>query len=401
LSTVPSFEELIAPVALAEFYRNYWEREVLFLPAQDPSKFPGLLTMADLDAYLCRSDLRYPALRLVKSGEQIPVESYTTAFSLGGVKATDLIRSDRVFAHYREGATILIQLAHWSLPSLQPLAAQLEKFFSFNVEMNVYLTPPGSQGFTAHFDTHSVVVLQLAGTKTWELHGDRPVQPLLEDRFDGNTEQAGEVTKTVELTPGSLLYVPRGRFHSARANAEPSLHVTIGLFPPTWLDLFHQRLAQMKENPRFRRAPTHDDVGELRELLEAFAHDFQLPAVRSALSWSKLANEGQPALGRLFDTLALPDLSMKTWLRVRHEANIGFESRGGRLSLRGIGAELSLPLQAETFVRQVMKTPGDFQLDSVAGELDAASVLVVAKAMLREGVLAVSGPGSGSSCVRQ
>lgn len=389
MSSVPRFEELIAPVTLQAFYRRYWEREALFLPANDVRRFSDLLSISDLDDYLSRSDLRSPALRLVKSGSQIPVQSYTTTFSLGGQRASDLIRPDRVLAHYRSGATILVQLAHWSLPTLQPFAAQLQKFFSFNVELNVYLTPPNSQGFTAHFDTHSVFVLQLAGAKVWQLHETRPVQPLLEDRFDEAIEKPGEVQAELELTPGSFLYLPRGRFHSARANAEPSLHVTVGLFPPTWLDIFHQRLTQMKGDTRYRRSPTPEEATSLTDLVEAFGSGFDYDVVRSAISTS-LSNEGQPSKGRLIDAIGIDRLSLHTKLRIRHEANIGMVLHENKLTVRGIGAEVTLPLRAERFVTALMQKQDDFRLMEIETELDEQSVLVVTRALLRDGVIALS-----------
>lgn len=391
MSGAPSFDDLIAPLSLSDFYRTYWEREVLFLPAVDAKKFARLLTIADLDAYFSRSDIRHPALRLIKSGSQIPVESYTTTFSLGGQRVSDLIRPDRVLSHYRDGATILVQLAHWSLPTLQPFAVQLEKFFSFNVEMNVYLTPPHSQGFTAHFDTHSVIVLQLNGAKTWQLHGTRNVQPLLEDRFDESVEEVGDVESQIELTPGAFLYVPRGRFHSAKANSEPSLHVTIGLFPPTWLDIFHQRLDQLKSDARFRRAPVPGDTAKLAALVEAFGLGFDLAATRTQIASAGLSVEGQPAQGRLMDTIGLNALSIDSRLRVRHEATIGIERRSNRLVVRGIGSEVGLPLRAEPLVMALLNRQGEFRLGEVETNLDTQSVLVVARALVRDGVVALAG----------
>lgn len=390
LSSVPTFEELIAPVTLEEFYRRYWEREALFLPADDAGRFAELLSISDLDDYLARSDLRTPALRLVKSGSQIPVDSYTTTFSLGGQRASDLIRPDRVLSHYRSGATILVQLAHWSLPTLQPFAAQLQKFFSFNVELNVYLTPPNSQGFTAHFDTHSVFVLQLAGTKVWALHDTRQLQPLLEDRFDEAIEKPGKSEVELELRPGSFLYVPRGRFHSARANAEPSLHVTVGLFPPTWLDIFQQRLVQMKADTRFRRAPTRGDAASLDNLVEAFGRGFDFDALRGQISSQSLSVEGLPSQGRLIDAIGLSTISLQTRMRVRHESNIALTRHKYGLSVRGIGAEVSLPLRAEAFVCDLLQRRNTFRLAEIETKLDSESVLVVARALLRDGVLALS-----------
>ena len=371
-----------------EFYRRYWEQEVLFLPFNDSSKFSDLLTLDDVDEFLARSDLRVPAIRLVKAGGQIPIHEYTTSFSLGGYRATDLIRTDRVLANYQAGATILIQLANWSLPSLKPFATRLEKYFGFNVEMNVYLTPPNSQGFSAHFDTHSVFALQLCGEKTWQLHGRRPVQPILTDRFDSSIETPGAVEHELEMTPGSFLYIPRGRFHSARANAEPSLHVTIGLFPPSWLDVFHARVAQLADDPRFRLAPSPiDHTNHSEELLREFSKGFSVESLRSGIRKAGYSVENQPSRGRLLGTLASAALTLDTRIRIRSEATFHVEVDDEKVTIHGMGSLATFPLRAQPLLSILLSNTRTFCLSEVQSDFDDQSLLVVTKALLRFGFL--------------
>ena len=42
------------------------------------------------------------------------------------------------------------------------------------------MTPPQNQGFSAHYDTHDVFVLQVAGSKRWVVH-----PPVLADPLPG------------------------------------------------------------------------------------------------------------------------------------------------------------------------------------------------------------------------
>lgn len=395
-----SFSDLIAPLKTNTFYERFWERSALFLPRNTPDYFDSVLTLRDLDCYLTRSDLRYPALRLIRSDAHISPAEYTTNLSLGSYSTSELIRSDRVLAHYCAGATILVQLAHLSLPTLRPLAASLEKFFNFNVEMNVYLTPPGCQGFAPHFDTHSVCVLQLSGAKTWYLHSQRTQQPLLEDKFSIERDAPGSVEEEVVLQPGSFLYVPRGRFHSARANSEPSLHLTIGLFPPTWLDLLQAHLSRVANEPLLRKAPSPLDYGVAKELAAGFGASFDVETVKNALAHKLYTSESQPAEGRLLDILGSTDLKTTTLLRVRAEANIYVARLESGLQVKCFGVEIMFPPNASDAVATMLSKQGTFTPSEILSNLDSRGLLVLCKRLLTEGLLTLAQvgiPGAGDS----
>ena len=83
-----------------------------------------------------------------------------------------------------------------------------------------------------------MIVAQVAGSKTWKVYGFERRAPLLTDTFDQANFIPHKDGRPYELTAGSVLYVPRGMVHEASANEQPSFHITIGLFPPLWIDLF-------------------------------------------------------------------------------------------------------------------------------------------------------------------
>lgn len=383
----PTFEQLIAPTSAQQFLEQYWERGSLFVEQADDSNFADVLTLSNVDEYLTRSDLRYPAVRLVHCGRQVPTSDYTTSFAFGGYSTKELIRSDRVLSLYWSGATILIQLAHLSLPSLRPLAANLERYWGFNVEMNVYLTPPSEQGFTAHYDNHSVCVLQISGEKTWSLYSQRDCQPLLQDRFDQDHDNPGPLQSEVVLKPGSFLYVPRGLYHSARANKEPSLHLTVGLFPPTWLDILHEHLISLSDLPAFRRAPTVFEKNDAELLCTRFAESFAFDACRERLSRRLYTSESQPADHRLLDLLASASLTEATCLRVRPSLNVLLSRSDGYITLRCFGALVQFPKVAGATLRQILAQTDRFTPLDIESDLDHDEILVLCRRLLREGVL--------------
>jgi hypothetical protein len=109
-------------------------------------------------------------------------------------------------------------------------------------QANAYLTPPGSQGFAVHSDSHDVFVFQTAGTKDWEVDGD----PLL-------------------MEPGLSLYLPTGTPHAARAQDAVSLHVTLGINQLTWRGLVQRTVADLLPAGDHLPAGYLDDPSALRD----------------------------------------------------------------------------------------------------------------------------------------
>ena len=176
-----------------------------------------------MDAVVTASGLRTPAIRIVREGRILPASSFTRAASIAGQALTGLVDARRVLDEVRGGATVVLQGLHRYWPPLTDLITALERELGHPCQANAYLTPAGSQGFAPHRDTHDVFVVQSEGAKTWRL-GE-----------EGEEEE-------VELHPGRVLYLPTGTRHSARAQDDLSLHVTIGINQFTWRALVRRAL---------------------------------------------------------------------------------------------------------------------------------------------------------------
>jgi lysine-specific demethylase/histidyl-hydroxylase NO66 len=123
------------------------------------------------------------------------------------------------------------------------MLAACERFWGCAAGCNVYLTPPGTQGFALHFDDIDAFVLQLSGTKSWKVYAPNDKEALLPRQpptahFEPGSH--GDPVLEVDLTPGDLLYLPRGAPHQAVASPDShSLHVTISTNQMnSWADLF-------------------------------------------------------------------------------------------------------------------------------------------------------------------
>jgi hypothetical protein len=131
------------------------------------------------------------------------------------------------------------------------LAAQFQQF----VTVNMYWTPPYSQGFEAHYDDHCVVVLQLEGQKIWSVFeqleelpelGSPRTRPSKSDCHESKRKQ-------VAMSKGDCLYIPRGTVHCARTLSEASVHLTFAVLveaPFTMEGFVHMCLASLPPPPQ-------------------------------------------------------------------------------------------------------------------------------------------------------
>ena len=199
------FGLLIAPVEPARFFAEFWEKRPLVISRQSPDYYSDLCSLADVDRILSSTDLRYPAIRLVRHGPDLPTNAYTRdlrsrRFVFAGVGDTD-----RILLEYQRGATILLQRVERSWPPLTALCGNLEQVFYHPVDANAYLTPASSQGFGVHYDTHDVFILQLAGSKHWRLY-DAPLRlPLESQPFDQLDVNPGPLSQQIDLHAGDLI----------------------------------------------------------------------------------------------------------------------------------------------------------------------------------------------------
>ncbi|WP_160122338.1 cupin domain-containing protein [Rhodovarius lipocyclicus] len=221
-------------------------------PSRGAQRFAHLLSLADVDAYLRTDGARNPRVAMADDSRQgsaaVPLEEY--ALPDGRV---DL---PRLFHRFDKGASLVLSQFQDTHPPLARFCRGLEKFFLHGLQTNIYLTPPGAQGFRTHYDTHDVLVMQVSGRKRWRVW-DKPGMeyPTRNTPWPGDLAAEGE-PHTFILEPGAALYIPRGIMHDAATEpGEHSLHITLGFMEICWADMLRQLLtAEEAENVALRHA---------------------------------------------------------------------------------------------------------------------------------------------------
>lgn len=240
---------LVAPVARAEFFDRFYEREPLVAARGEPERHAGLLTLADVDRFIAGADLREGMVDLTSRGNRrLSRDDY--------VDRQGRVLRNAVVEHYLNGATVILPHLHDSLPPLGEFCRSLEEVFTCHVQTNVYLTPSGNQGFPIHYDNHDVFVMQISGAKAWRLYGTPVAIPYRGEGFEADRYEPGGISREFTLRPGDCLYLPRGVMHDAEnAGEDPSLHITVGLITKTWADLMLEAVSELAlEEPGFRRS---------------------------------------------------------------------------------------------------------------------------------------------------
>lgn len=149
----------------------------------------------------------------------------------------------------------------------------------------VYATPDG-KGTATHFDQNINFVFQLEGTKTWLIAPNSSVTHPLTRHTLGQAPDP-EISTYLEapfpksmpsnaqkftLTPGSILFVPRGAWHSTEAQGD-ALALNFTFTAPSWLDLFTAALrGRLIQSPEWRETADLNPE-KLEMLLAELKHD--------------------------------------------------------------------------------------------------------------------------------
>ncbi|MBL6455456.1 hypothetical protein JMJ55_08990 [Belnapia sp. T6] len=221
-------------------------------PATAPDRFADLLSVPVLDALLATDLARAPRVSMADAGRAGGAGVPEAEFCLPDGRVDPL----RLLARFDAGATLVVSQMQEAHAPLAGFCRGLERVFLHPVQANVYLTPPGAQGFRRHYDTHDVLVLQVEGEKAWRVWPGQPLpHPTRHTPWTGATEPEGEPA-TLTLRPGAALYLPRGTLHEARGGeAAASLHLTIGLLEPCWAEALRLLLDEMEATEPALRAP--------------------------------------------------------------------------------------------------------------------------------------------------
>jgi quercetin dioxygenase-like cupin family protein len=343
--------------------------------------------------------VRYPSLRLIKNGPDVPPEAFTRDVRSRRYTFTGVCDVERVLEAYQQGATILLQRLDRTWPALGALCRALEERVRHPADANVYLTPKAAQGFGAHYDAHDVFILQISGTKHWRLYGAPFPLPLESQPFDRRTIDPGPCLQELDVHPGDLIYLPRGTIHEALTSESSSLHVTVGITPQTWTDaLVAAVLARAGADPRLREAlPLSESDASARgaerqrrfaALLASVSEHVDVGAVLASLQ-ARFVAERRPHLqGRLIEIEEGTAVGFSTLVTRRPGLVYRIAVADGHVTLSFHGKSITYPAGLEAALRAVAESE-PMEVAAIPGDTDPLERLLLAQRLVREGFLVV------------
>lgn len=356
--------------------------------------FDDLFSLADADESLAGRGLRRPAVRLVRDGDVLASSRWTRRARTGSVWIDDLVDPAKVLALFAEGATVVFQSLQRWWPPVAAFCRDLEAALGHPVQANAYLTPAGAAGLDPHHDTHDVFVLQVHGSKAWVVREPVLLSPLSHQHSNHEEAAAQQVLFEAQLEPGDCMYLPRGFVHSARAQREASLHLTLGVLASTGHDIARELVERaVAEVEGLRRAvpalgTSEVTAGEVKAVVA------DLIAWLERADAASLAEEFQaerpqraaPLLGQLRELVSLADVDDATALRLRPHSDPQVRLEGTELVVALAGRTLRMPVTLAPAVTALLDGSVRAVAD-LAQWLDEPSRLVIVRRLIREGLL--------------
>jgi hypothetical protein len=377
-----------------EFFRTYFNRRVLYRPGGITGDPRQILSIADMDDIVHQEGMRSSLLRMLGNGVPATGEQLTSRLEMRreGKTLDDAIDPGRIYAHFRAGKTLIHGGLNLTRPNLRALAGSMTGRLAAKSEVVGFLTPAGQRG-AVHSDPTDVYVIQLEGTKRWQIWPTPPVRRAGEDK--DSFPALPDPVFDLALQPGDVLYVPHSTPHRAAAQDGVSLHLTVVAGPRMWS---HHLLSAVQDilhnSPEFWDIPYLDDASpeEMTSKIEQLIG--RLRTVDAAAELERARRDGRSfravQQGALFQELAAADrVDADTKLLAVAGATAFHEVADGPAKVTILGNTVAMPAATAAALRSASTT-----IPFPAGEFlpgaDSGQVLPAARQLLRLGALKIA-----------
>ena len=377
-----------------EFFRTYFNKRVLYRPRGITGDPRQILSIADLDDIVHQEGMRSNLLRMLGNGVPAIGEQLTSQLEMRreGKTIEDATDPGRVYAHFRAGKTLIHGGLNLTRPNLRALARSMTERFAAKSEAVAFLTPAGQRGGT-HSDPTDVYVIQLEGTKRWQIWATPQVRRVGDDK--DSFPDLPEPVLDLLLQPGDVLYIPHSTPHRASAEGSVSLHLTVVTSPRMWGHYLLSAVKDILHNcPEFWDTPYLDDASPDEMVWKIEQLIGRLRTVDTAAELERARRDGRSFRGvrqaALFQEMAAADgIDADTKLLALDGAATFHEVADGTAKVTIHGNTVAMPEAAAAALRAASPAV-PFPAGEFLPGADSRRALPVARQLLRLGALRIA-----------
>jgi ribosomal protein L16 Arg81 hydroxylase len=394
------FDRVVESVGRDSFLRNHWGQGFLHL-AGPPSRFSELLSWSELSAILGARGLNLDRVRMYVDGKALPREQFMVT---GRIRP--YLSAGSVLNRLGEGAMLIVDSIEEHAPQVRRLASAFEDALRSDTVVNLYAAWRSDKGFDLHWDRQDTFILQVCGSKRWQVFEPTRLHPLGDDLSKPLRPSRPPVWDGL-LQQGEALYLPRGWWHVALPVDEPTLHLTVTVVPAAGPDFLAWLVERLKRHELVRAnlpaAATRGDksayLSALRAIVTDEWHDDLLEEFLAHWESSipprqEFGLPGAPLLSQL----PIDQASMVRLASDRRLAVIG--RAADALQLRANGADWQCPLSYEAAL-MLLNPQGvgvAALMAALPGSADPRSFLTFLAGLQLGGVLQVVQDGGPVHC---
>jgi len=377
-----------------EFFRTYFNKRVLYRPRGITGDPRQVLSIADMDDIVHQEGVRSSLFRMLGNGVPATGDQLTARLEMRreGKTIDDAVDPGRIYAHFRAGKTLIHGGLNHTRPNLRALARSMTGRFAAKSEVVAFLTPAGQRG-AVHSDPTDVYVVQLEGTKRWQIWPTPKVRRPGDDK--DSFPSLPDPVLDLSLQPGDVLYIPHNTPHRASAEGNVSLHVTVVAGPRTWAHHLLLAVQDILHNgPEFWDTPYLDDTSPEEMVSKVEQLIGRLRTADAAAELQRARRDGRSYRGvrqdALFQEMATADsVDAGTKLLAVDGAATFHEIADGTAKVTILGNTVAVPEAAAAALRSASTTV-PFPAGEFLPGADSCRALPVARQFLRMGALRIA-----------
>lgn len=256
--------DLLSPMTPERFFAEFHDRQPMLVRG-GAEKFAQVISWRQINRLLDMTHIwSSTSFRMVMDNASVPPEKFCVR-AQGRDGQPVLQPSARLVQEWiKRGASAVMNDVDSLTPGLAAVSSALEEAGLGKAQANIYISWQDHPAFATHYDTHDVWAVQVEGEKSWNIWEGRAEWPIPHPIFRGqpqahHDQARGKLRERILMKTGDLLYLPRGWYHDALAEASASVHVTYGVHAPLGMDVMNILLERALHDTIFRQPLPRQD----------------------------------------------------------------------------------------------------------------------------------------------